>query len=181
LLRHVTRINRNRIPKIMLKFRPNGRIRLWTPLKILLDEAATVLSRLNTWRMILVSITGIIRSKLHVRTKLSNLRPALYVLMQQALMFSTHHSQKVLAEQWTRSAWTFETHSVENQLNWCKVRNVDLLLLLFIIIIIIVIILWDILRQRDDLSFCSFTNDLSLFSVSSRRSLAPFAMLICDL
>jgi len=168
----------------MLKFRPTGRIRLWTPLKILLDEAATVLSRLNTWRMTLIFTTGIIPSKLYGRTKLRNLRPALYILMQQALMFSTHHTAKTfLAEQWTRSAWAFGTHSVENQLNCCEVRNVDLLLLLFIIIIIVVIVvvLWDILRQRDALSFRSFTNNLSLFSVSSRRSLAQFTMLICDL
>jgi hypothetical protein len=78
----------------MLKFRPIGRIRLWRPLKILLDEAATGLSRPNTWRIILISKTGIIPNKLHGRSKLTNLRPALYILMQQAVMFSTRRSQK---------------------------------------------------------------------------------------
>jgi len=31
-LRHVTRMNSNRMPKIMLNYRPNGRRRLWRPL-----------------------------------------------------------------------------------------------------------------------------------------------------
>jgi len=48
---------------------------------------------------------------------------------------------------------------------------VVLLLLLFIIIIIVVVVaaaavlLWDILRQREALSFRSFTNDEFIFSV----------------
>jgi len=47
-LRHVTRMNSNRMPKIMMKYgRPNGRKRLGRPLKRLLDEAETGLSRPN--------------------------------------------------------------------------------------------------------------------------------------
>jgi hypothetical protein len=47
-LRHVTRMNNNRMPKIMLKYgRQNGRRRLGRPLKRLLDEAETGLSRPN--------------------------------------------------------------------------------------------------------------------------------------
>jgi len=38
LLGHVTRTNNNRMPKIMLKCRPNGRRRLGRLLKRLLDE-----------------------------------------------------------------------------------------------------------------------------------------------
>ena len=46
-LRHVTRKNNNRMPKIMLNYRPNGRILYGRPLKRLLDEAETCLSRPN--------------------------------------------------------------------------------------------------------------------------------------
>jgi hypothetical protein len=38
-LRHVTRKNNSRMSKIMLNFRPNGRIWYGRPLKRLLDEA----------------------------------------------------------------------------------------------------------------------------------------------
>jgi hypothetical protein len=44
-LRHVTRMNNSRMPKIMLNYRPNGPRRLGRPLKRLLDEAETGLSR----------------------------------------------------------------------------------------------------------------------------------------
>jgi hypothetical protein len=47
-LRHVTRMYNNRITKVMLNYRPNGRIRLGRPLKRLLDEAETGLSRPDT-------------------------------------------------------------------------------------------------------------------------------------
>jgi len=47
-LRHVTRMYNNRMSKIMLNYRPNGRIRLARPLKRLLDEATTSLSRPET-------------------------------------------------------------------------------------------------------------------------------------
>ena len=48
-LRHVTRMNNNRMAKIMLKYgRPNGRRRLGRPLKRLLDEAETGLSKPNS-------------------------------------------------------------------------------------------------------------------------------------
>jgi hypothetical protein len=40
-LQHVTRMNNNRIPKIMLNYRPNGRKRLGGPLKRLLKETVT--------------------------------------------------------------------------------------------------------------------------------------------
>jgi len=47
-LRHITRMNYNRMPKIMLKCGPNERRRLGRPLKRLLDEAQTGLSRPNS-------------------------------------------------------------------------------------------------------------------------------------
>jgi len=46
-LRHVTRINYNRMPKIMLNCRPDGHRRFGRPFKRLLDEAATGLSGLT--------------------------------------------------------------------------------------------------------------------------------------
>jgi len=50
LLRGVTRMNNNRMAKIMLNYRPNGRRRFGRPLKRLLDEAETSLSMRNTSR-----------------------------------------------------------------------------------------------------------------------------------
>jgi hypothetical protein len=48
-LRRVTRMDSNRMPKIILKFgRPSERRRLGRPLKRLLDEAETGLSRPNS-------------------------------------------------------------------------------------------------------------------------------------
>jgi hypothetical protein len=44
-LRHATRMNNNRMPKVMLNFRPNGRRRLARRLKRLLDETGTGLLR----------------------------------------------------------------------------------------------------------------------------------------
>jgi hypothetical protein len=46
-LRHVTMWNNNRMPKIMLNYRPDGRRRLGRPLSRLLDEVETGLSRPN--------------------------------------------------------------------------------------------------------------------------------------
>jgi hypothetical protein len=46
-LRHVTGMNSSRMAKIMLNYRPNGRRRLGSPLKRLLEEAEIVLSRPN--------------------------------------------------------------------------------------------------------------------------------------
>jgi len=46
-LRHLTRMNSSRKPKIMLNCRPNERSRLGRPLKRLSDEGKTVLSRPN--------------------------------------------------------------------------------------------------------------------------------------
>jgi hypothetical protein len=47
-LRHVTRVNKYRVTKITLNYRPNGRRRLGRRLKRLLYEAETGLSRLDT-------------------------------------------------------------------------------------------------------------------------------------
>jgi hypothetical protein len=46
--------NNNRMPKIMKNYRTNGRRRLGRPLKRLLDEAETGLSRNNWWRMMMM-------------------------------------------------------------------------------------------------------------------------------
>jgi hypothetical protein len=47
-MRHVTRIKINRTPKIMPNYRPKGGKSLGRPLKRLLKEAETGLSRLNS-------------------------------------------------------------------------------------------------------------------------------------
>jgi len=47
-IQQVTRMN-NRMPKIMLNYWQNGRRRLGRPLKRLLDDAETGLSRSNSW------------------------------------------------------------------------------------------------------------------------------------
>jgi hypothetical protein len=46
--RHVKRMNNNKMTKIMLNYRPNGRRRLGRPLKRILDEAETSLCRPNS-------------------------------------------------------------------------------------------------------------------------------------
>jgi hypothetical protein len=46
-------LTRNRMPKVMLNCRPNGRRRLGRPLKRLLDEAETGLLRPNSWWMMI--------------------------------------------------------------------------------------------------------------------------------
>jgi hypothetical protein len=51
-LRHVTRMYSNRMTKIMLICRPNGRRWLGRSLKRILDEVETGLSRPDSWRMI---------------------------------------------------------------------------------------------------------------------------------
>jgi hypothetical protein len=43
--KHVTRMNNDRMPKIMLIYRPNGQIQLGRPLRRLLDEAEAGLVR----------------------------------------------------------------------------------------------------------------------------------------
>jgi len=53
-LRHVTRMNNDRMPKIMLSYILHGRRRLWRPLKRLLNEAETGLSRSISWRMMMM-------------------------------------------------------------------------------------------------------------------------------
>jgi len=52
-LRHVTRMNNGK-PKIMPNYRPNGRRKLRRPLKKLLDEAETGLSRPDSWRLMMM-------------------------------------------------------------------------------------------------------------------------------
>ena len=52
-LRNVKRMN-SRMPKTMLSYRPNGRRELGRPLKRLLDEAETGLSRPYSWRMMMM-------------------------------------------------------------------------------------------------------------------------------
>jgi hypothetical protein len=59
-LRHVTRMNKNRMLKIMLNYRPNGRRRFGRPLKRLSDAAGTRLSRPNSWRIIIIIIVVVI-------------------------------------------------------------------------------------------------------------------------
>jgi hypothetical protein len=53
-LQHVTRMNYNRMPKIMLNYRPNGRRRFGRPLKRL-DEDETGLLRRNSWWMMMAA------------------------------------------------------------------------------------------------------------------------------
>jgi hypothetical protein len=50
---HVTRINNNGMPKIILNYRPCGRRRLGRPIKSIADSAETGLSRLNWRRMMM--------------------------------------------------------------------------------------------------------------------------------
>jgi hypothetical protein len=51
---HITKMNSSRMPKIMLNCRPHERRHGGRPLKRLLDEAETGLSRPNTWRMMMM-------------------------------------------------------------------------------------------------------------------------------
>ena len=53
-LRHVTRMDNNRMLKVMLNYRPNGRRRFGKPSKNLLDEVETCLWRPNSWRMMMM-------------------------------------------------------------------------------------------------------------------------------
>jgi hypothetical protein len=53
-LRQITRMNSNRMPKIILNSRPNGRRRLGNPLKRPLDEVETVLLRPNSSPMMMM-------------------------------------------------------------------------------------------------------------------------------
>jgi hypothetical protein len=47
-------MNKKMMPRVLLNYRPNGRRRLGSPSKTLLDEAKTGLSRPNSWRMIIM-------------------------------------------------------------------------------------------------------------------------------
>jgi len=53
-LRHVTRMNKHRLPKIMMNYRPNGWRRLGRPLKRLFDEIETGLSRPDSLLMMMM-------------------------------------------------------------------------------------------------------------------------------
>jgi hypothetical protein len=64
-LRHVTRMDSNRMIKIMLNCRTNGRRRLRRPFKRRLDEAETGLSRPNWWRM----MTNVLSAPIYVVSK----------------------------------------------------------------------------------------------------------------
>jgi hypothetical protein len=50
------RMNNNRMPKIMLNYRPNGGRLLGRTLKGLLDKEETGLSRVNSRRMMMIMI-----------------------------------------------------------------------------------------------------------------------------
>jgi hypothetical protein len=54
LVWHGTRINNQRMPWVMLNYRPNGHRRLGRPLKRLLGTVETGLSRPNWWRMMIM-------------------------------------------------------------------------------------------------------------------------------
>jgi hypothetical protein len=69
---------------------------------------------------------GIMPNKLHKTLKLLNLRPALYILMQKAVILNTCRIVgKFLPEQWIKVLGQWDPYSFENQLNCCEVRNVD--------------------------------------------------------
>ena len=55
-LRYVTKMDTNKMPELMLNYLPNGRRPLGRPLKRLLDEADSGLSRPNSCRMIVVVV-----------------------------------------------------------------------------------------------------------------------------
>ena len=56
---------------------------------------------------LVLSITRIIQDRLHESLKLHNLRPGLYILMQQSVILNTCLLViKSLAVQWIRSAWS---------------------------------------------------------------------------
>jgi hypothetical protein len=55
-----------------------------------------------------------------------DLHPALYILMQKAVILNTCCIIRTfLAEQWITSAWSVRPVFFENQLNCCDVRKVD--------------------------------------------------------
>jgi hypothetical protein len=53
-LRHITRTNSNRMPKILMNYRPNGRRRLGRPWKRASDHGETGLLRPNSGRMMMM-------------------------------------------------------------------------------------------------------------------------------
>jgi hypothetical protein len=53
-LQHVRGINNNRMPKIMLNYKPNERRRMGRPLNGLLDEPGRGLSRLNSRHLMMI-------------------------------------------------------------------------------------------------------------------------------
>ena len=93
-----------------------------------LKEELIRIWQLNTACIIplVLSTMGNITNKLHESLKLLNLRPALYILMQIAVILDTRRIvRKFLEELWVRSAWSVRPCCCERQLNCCEVRNVD--------------------------------------------------------
>ena len=56
-LRHATRTNSKRLPKIMLNYRSNIKKKLGRPLKRRLDQAETGLFKHDSWRMMMTMMT----------------------------------------------------------------------------------------------------------------------------
>jgi hypothetical protein len=70
----------------------------------------------------LYNTTGIILNKLHERSKLLNLRLALYILMQRAVILKKCCTvRKFMAEEWIRSAWSVRPvwFWEPGELAWC--------------------------------------------------------------
>jgi hypothetical protein len=60
-LRHVTRMNKNRVTKITLNYRPHVKRRLGRPMKSIVDAAETGLSRPNTsWLLLLLLLLVVV-------------------------------------------------------------------------------------------------------------------------
>jgi len=74
---------------------------------------------------LVLSTTVNFPNKLHESLKRLNLRPALYILMQNSLILNACHIfSKFLAEESIRSVGQW-TYSFESQLNCSEVMNVD--------------------------------------------------------
>ena len=73
-LRRVTRMNSNKMPQIMLNYRPNGRRRLKRSLKRLLDEAETTRDGCVINRHQMVSTTDLLRNVSDVKNSIKLLK-----------------------------------------------------------------------------------------------------------
>ena len=77
----------NRMPEIMLNYGPNELRRLGRPLKRLLDEVETYLSRPNSWRMTMMIICSPVSKYFFQTRKNTNIsRVALYVTSKFSLV-----------------------------------------------------------------------------------------------